>query len=39
MYPAARPEPIASTGVHANQLHQTDSGAMTLLYLTQAMAP
>ena len=39
MYPAARAEPVACTGDHANQLHHTEMGAMTLLYLTQAMAP
>ena len=27
MYPAASPEPMASTGDHANQLHHTDNGA------------
>ncbi len=39
IYPAANPEPIASTGDQANQLHQTETGAINLLYLTQATAP
>src|ERR1700738_3958041 len=39
MYPAASPEPMACTGDHANQLHQTDTGATSLLYRTQAIAP
>src|SRR5882724_11612623 len=34
MYPAASAEPVACTGDHANQLHHTEIGAMTLLYLT-----
>src|SRR5208282_297522 len=39
MYPAARAEPVACTGDQANQLHHTETGAMILLYLTQAIAP
>jgi hypothetical protein len=30
---------MACTGDQANQLHHTEMGAMSLLYLTQAMAP
>src|SRR5271155_4835477 len=39
MYPAASAEPVACTGDQANQLHQTEMGAMILLYLTHAIAP
>src|ERR1700680_4633412 len=39
MYPPASPEPMACTGDHANQLHHTDTGATSLLYRTQAIAP
>jgi len=37
--PAASADPVAWTGDQANQLHQTEIGAMILLYLTQAIAP
>ena len=30
-YPAASPEPMASTGLQATQLHQSDIGAVYLL--------
>ncbi len=33
MYPAASAEPVACTGDQANQLHHTETGAMSLLYL------
>jgi hypothetical protein len=32
-------QPSESTGDQANQLHHTESGAIDLLYLTQAAAP
>src|SRR6266511_156990 len=39
MYPAAIVQPSDSTGVHASQLHHTDSGAISLLYFSHAAAP
>jgi hypothetical protein len=38
-YPAPSPDPMASTGDQASQLHHTDTGATNLEYGAQAIAP